>query len=143
MIAWLVAFHLIAAFLWFSGLFYLPRLFKYHVVALRQGDEQGARRFEVMERQLYRVVMNPAMYATLALGLLLAILQYHYVLSAPWFWAKIVLVILLIGCHHMSKAFMRKLRTTQGKPRLFYKIFSMIPPILMGVIVVLAIVQPF
>lgn len=143
MIAWLMAFHLIAAFMWFAGLFYLPRLFKYHAFTLRQGDEQGGVRFQVMERKLYRVIMNPSMIVTLVLGVILAIFKYDYVLFTTWFWIKIVLVLLLVGYHHMCLAFMRKLRTTKGKPRFFYKVFSMIPPVIVGLIVVLSIVRPF
>lgn len=143
MFAWLLAFHLISIMMWFAGLFYLPRLFKYHAFTLRQNDEQGARRFEVMERKLYRVIMNPGMIATLVFGVLLIFPTYHYVLGTAWFWVKVVLVLLLVGYHHMCLAFMRKLRTNKGKPRFFYKVFSMIPPVIIGVIIVLSIVKPF
>ena len=46
---WLKAFHLIAVICWFAGIFYLPRLFVYHVAA---ADSLSRERFTVMERRL-------------------------------------------------------------------------------------------
>ena len=46
MILWIKAAHIIAAVCWFAGLFYLPRLFVYHVSA---DDQVGRERFAVME----------------------------------------------------------------------------------------------
>ena len=44
------AFHIIFMVTWFSGLFYLPRLFVYHA---NTEDELGYNRFVTMERKLY------------------------------------------------------------------------------------------
>ncbi|MDX1451415.1 MAG: CopD family protein, partial [Oleiphilaceae bacterium] len=63
---WVKAFHIIAMVCWFAGLFYLPRLFVYHAQA---EDAISKERFAVMERKLYRGIMNPAMITTLALGI--------------------------------------------------------------------------
>ncbi len=62
---WLMAFHIIAMVAWFAGLFYLPMLFFYHASA---ADAVSRERFIVMERKLYRVIMRPAMIATLIFG---------------------------------------------------------------------------
>jgi protoporphyrinogen IX oxidase len=50
MLLWLKAFHVIFVVTWFAGLFYLPRLFVYHVTA---SDTIGRARFVVMERRLF------------------------------------------------------------------------------------------
>ena len=63
---WLKAFHIITVVTWFAGIFYLPRLFIYHAAAT---DQTSRDRFEVMERKLYRIIMNPSMIITLILGI--------------------------------------------------------------------------
>ncbi len=65
MYEWVKAFHLIAMTSWFAALFYLPRLFVYHAMA---EDTISLERFTVMERKLYLGIANPAMYATILLG---------------------------------------------------------------------------
>ena len=62
---WIKALHIIAIVCWFAGLFYLPRLFVYHAMA---EDQTSRERFCVMERKLYRGIMNPSMIATLVFG---------------------------------------------------------------------------
>ena len=47
---WIKAFHIIAMVTWFAGLFYLPRLFVYHVHA---ADKIGQDRVKVMEKKLF------------------------------------------------------------------------------------------
>src|SRR5207253_5598782 len=44
---WLKALHVVFVVTWFAGLFYLPRLFVYHVAT---ADREGLARFAVMER---------------------------------------------------------------------------------------------
>ena len=67
---YLKAIHIIAAFAWMAGMFYLPRLYVYH--AKFGPDAPQAETFKVMERGLVTVIMNPAMIVTVVLGLWLA-----------------------------------------------------------------------
>ena len=66
---WLRALHVIAVVTWFAGLFYIFRLFVYHVE--NRGDAAVTRVLEVMERRLYRGICWPAMVITTTFGLLL------------------------------------------------------------------------
>jgi len=50
---WLKALHVVFMVTWFAALFYLPRLFVYHVAALAEGDAAGSARFKTMERKLF------------------------------------------------------------------------------------------
>ena len=50
---WLKAFHVVFVVTWFAGLFYLPRLFVYHVIT---DDGPGRARFELMERRLFAMM---------------------------------------------------------------------------------------
>ena len=52
---------------WFAGLFYLPRLFIYHVEA---EDDLSRDRFDVMERRLF-IIMTIGAVLTAIFGLLL------------------------------------------------------------------------
>ena len=61
---WIKAIHLIAVICWFAGIFYLPRLFVYHAMA---EDQTSKDRFKIMERKLYRGIMNPSMIITIVL----------------------------------------------------------------------------
>ena len=137
---WVKAFHIIAMVCWFAALFYLPRLFVYHV----QSEDQVSRdRFVVMERKLMRGIATPSMITTVLLGFWLL----HYFpgyMSYGWMHAKLTLVVLLIGYHHMCSAYMKKLANgTNTKSEKFFRIFNEVPAILLIGIVVLVVVKPF
>ena len=56
---------------WMAGMFYLPRLYVYHCDD-RAGSVESER-FKVMERRLLKQIIDPAMMATLAFGILLVL----------------------------------------------------------------------
>ena len=62
---WVKAWHLIFMVTWFSGLFYLPRLFVYHAQAT---DSISDARFKIMERKLYYGITMPGGILTLIFG---------------------------------------------------------------------------
>ena len=137
---WVKAFHIIAMVCWFAGLFYLPRLFVYHAMS---EDSTSKERFCVMERKLYRGIMTPSMIATVGLGIWLLTLN-PTLLSQGWLHAKLTLVLLLIGYHHMCGA-MRK-RFAAGEQRhshVFYRWFNEAPVLALLFIVILVVVRPF
>ncbi len=76
MYLYLKVIHLIAAFAWMAGLFYLPRLYVYHVEA--GANTPQAETFKVMEQRLLRIIMNPAMIVTVAVGFWLEAAQYSW-----------------------------------------------------------------
>ena len=94
---WLKALHIIFVITWFAGLFYLPRLFVYHASTT---DAVGSERFKVMERKLYRAIMQPSMMLALGFGIWLLYLGWSSFASSLWIWIKVVLVIALLGYHH-------------------------------------------
>ncbi|WP_193166064.1 protoporphyrinogen oxidase HemJ [Microbulbifer hainanensis] len=138
---WVKAFHLVAVVCWFAALFYLPRLFVYHVDAT---DAVSRDRFCIMERRLYRGIGTPSMIITIALGIWLASFNWEYYKTAGWFHAKLVFVVLLIGYHHMCGAYVRKFAEgTNTKSGRYFRIFNELPVIALIAIAILAVVKPF
>lgn len=140
-ILWIRAFHVIAVIAWMSGMLYLPRLFVYHTETVPGSPE--SERFKVMERKLLRVIINPAMIAVWVFGLLQVWLM-PGVLSEGWLQAKITLVVILSGLHGYFAMCMKKFqRDANDKSARFYRILNEVPAVLMALIVILVIVQPF
>lgn len=138
---WLKAAHIIAAVCWFAGLFYLPRLFVYHVGTQ---DKPGRERFVVMQAKLYRIIMNPAMLATLLFGFWSLALRWDAYGQSLWLWIKVVVVIGLVGYHHYCRRIMRGLAAGENpKSERFLRLFNEAPTLALVLIVVLAVVRPF
>ncbi|WP_183804305.1 protoporphyrinogen oxidase HemJ [Mycoplana azooxidifex] len=137
---WLKALHIVAVISWMAGLLYLPRLFIYHSDAAR--GSEASETFKVMERRLYRVIMNPAMMLTWLLGLYLAWSVYGF--HGGWLHGKLVLVLLLTGVHvffgRSVKAFARDDNRITARQ---WRFLNEMPALLMIAIVMLAVVKPF
>ncbi len=137
---WIKALHIVSIVCWFAGLFYLPRLFVYHASS---EDEVGKQRFIVMERKLYRGIMGPSMIATLVFGAWLVYLIPGY-LTQGWLHAKLTLVVLLIGYHHMCGAQVKRFaRGENTRSHVFYRWFNEVPVLFLLAIVILVVVKPF
>lgn len=137
---WIKALHVIAIISWMAGMLYLPRLFIYHCDA-PQGSVQSET-FKVMERRLFRFIINPAMVLSWVLGLWLGYVGGHF--QSGWFHAKLALALLLSGVHgYFSAAVRRFAEDRNDKPPRFWRIVNEVPTILMIGIVILVIVKPF
>lgn len=141
MYEWVLAFHLIAVICWFAALFYLPRLFVYHVMS---DDRLSIERFIVMERKLYNGIATPSMIGTVVLGGWLVSMSLDYYLSQLWFQLKALLVVILIGYHFACAAHLRKLRDgVNEKSHVYFRLFNEVPVLFLVAIVILVIVKPF
>lgn len=138
---WVKAFHIVSIVCWFAGLFYLPRLFVYHA---QSEDTVSNERFSVMERKLYRGIMGPAMVATLVFGIWMLALNPGIFQSGAWIHAKLTLVVLLIGYHHMCGAQVKRFaRGENTRSHVFYRWFNEVPVLILLAIVILVVVKPF
>ena len=140
---WTKSLHVISVIAWMAGLFYLPRLFVYHVEKVGSGNDTDLL-FQTMEMKLLRVIMNPAMIASWLFGILLAVTPGVVDWSAIWPWSKL-LAILGMTWFHMWLAKRRKLfvagtNTLEGRS---YRLMNEVPTLLMVVIVVSVIARPF
>lgn len=135
------ALHLIAVISWMAGLLYLPRLFVYH--AQQENGSQASEIFKIMERRLYRFIMQPAMIVAWVLGGLM-IYANPDLFSQGWIHVKLTLLILLTGAHHMMGAWVKKFANDANvKGDKFYRIINEIPTVLMIIIVFMAVLKPF
>jgi len=136
--SWLKAFHVVFVVTWFAGLFYLPRLFVYHVAT---PETPGRERFETMERRLF-AIMSIGALGTLACGIAMVAAAPAY-LAFPWLRAKLALVVLLIGYHAWCYRLMQALRRGPGvRSQRWYRLFNEVPALLLIAIVILAVVKP-
>lgn len=137
---WIKALHIISIVCWFAGLFYLPRLFVYHASS---EDRTSQDRFCIMERKLYRGIMMPSMIATLVFGLWMLHLN-PALLKMGWLHAKLALVVLLIGYHHVCGAQLKRFANGRNqRSHVFYRWFNEVPVLFLLAIVILAVVKPF
>ncbi|WP_313103188.1 protoporphyrinogen oxidase HemJ [Stutzerimonas nitrititolerans] len=138
---WLKALHVVAIVCWFAGLFYLPRLFVYHAMS---EDQLSRERFQTMERKLYRGIMMPSMIATLLFGIGMIAMNPGLFATGGWLHAKLALVIVLIGYHHLCGAQLKRFaRDENNRSHVFYRWFNEFPVLLLLAIVILVVVKPF
>ncbi len=135
---WLKSFHIVFVVAWFAGLFYLPRLFVYHALS---DDAASRERFKVMERKLYRGIMDPAMTLTLVTGVWMWL---GWGFSGGWLYAKLALVAALVAYHTWLGHFVRAFARDQNShTHTFYRWINEAPLVLLLAIVILVVVKPF
>ena len=141
MYLWIKALHILAIISWMAGLLYLPRLYVYHAMV-----ETGSARdmtFQLMERRLLKAIMNPAMIASFLFGFWMVLLNPD-LLSQGWFHIKLASVLLLAGVHGkfavMRKAFAEGRANRSDR---YYRVWNEVPTVLMIIIVIMVIIQPF
>jgi putative membrane protein len=143
---WVKSFHVIAVMSWMAGLFYLPRLYVYHVEGLKKsGVTAGSEMdqlFQHQERLLLRAIMNPAMIATWIAGLMLVFTPGIVDWSMVWPWTKAISVISMTVFHmylaRKRKDFIAGRNSLTGRQ---WRLMNEVPTILMIVIVVSVIAK--
>lgn len=139
---WEKSIHLIAAFAWMAGMFYLPRLYVYHAQAGAHTPQ--AETFKVMERKLLNVIMTPAMAVTVGSGLWLAFGASAVDWKAGWLHAKMGLVLLMMVLHGFLAKWRKDFEADRipHSPR-FFRIVNEVPTVLLIGIVILVEARPF
>lgn len=137
---WIKAFHVIFMVTWFSGLFYLPRLFVYHAQAR---DEISNNRFKIMERKLFWGIMTPGAIFTILFGLWELSLNFHGYMLMRWVHIKLTLVFILVLYHlYLGKLLYDFKRNKNKHDHVFYRWINEVPVLFLVSIVILAIVKP-
>lgn len=138
---WIKSLHIFFVVAWMAGLFYLPRLFSYHAVA-KPGSELD-KTFQVMERRLLHIIMNPAMFLSWGLGLLLlSASEINY--EMWWLRLKLIAVLALTLYHHLLGSWRKDFELGNNtRSQRFYRLVNEIPTVLFLIIIAMVIVKPF
>ena len=138
---WTKALHVISVITWMAGLFYLPRLYVYHVERADLGMAT-LETFATMERRLLKAIMNPAMIATWFFGLCLVATPGIVDWSMIWPWIKGGSVIAMTVFHMwLGRARKRLANGTNQLTGRQYRIANEVPTILLILIVISVIVK--
>ena len=138
---WLRALHIIAVISWMAGMLYLPRLFVYHVDA-EKGSAQSET-FKTMERRLLRFIINPAMIASWVFGLSMLYAN-PALLHEGWIHVKLFCLVLMQLTHAFFARCRRAFERDENKySAKVYRWANEVPTVLMIIIVIMAVVQPF
>jgi putative membrane protein len=138
----LKAAHIVAVVSWMAGLFYLPRLFVYHVGAPVGGE--ASELFKVMERRLAKAIMLPAAVATWVTGGLTAWFGGYFSHWEVWLIVKVGLVLVLTVFHGWLVA-IGGMFAADGRPgsSQLFRMANEIPTVILIGVVVLVVVRPF
>ena len=143
---WVKAFHVMSVLAWMAGLFYLPRLYVYHVEGLRkQGVSRGSDMdllFQHQERLLLRAIMNPAMVSSWVFGLALVATPGIVDWSSLWPWVKAAGVLGMTGFHMvLARARRQFARGENHRTGRQWRLMNELPTLLMIAIVCAVIVK--
>ena len=138
---WVKSLHVISVIAWMAGLFYLPRLYVYHVEQVEPGSATETM-FQTMERRLLKGIINPASIATWVFGLMLVFTPGLVNWGDVWPWTKAGSVLAMTWFHHWlaqrRKDFLTGSNTVGGR---HYRMMNEVPTVLMVVIVFSVIVR--
>jgi len=141
-IPWIKAFHVASVIAWMAGMFYLPRLYVYHCETAV--GSLSSERFKVMERRLFKQIINPAMIASWVFGLAMALTPGVINWAAGWWHVKLAAVLLLSGFHGALSRWRRDFLNDRNRHgQRFYRMANEVPTVLMLIVVIMVIVQPF
>jgi len=140
---WTKSLHVISVIAWMAGIFYLPRLFVYHCAVPRGSAE--SERLKVMERRLYKQIMNPAMHLVWSFGILLVITPGEVAWWPINWWhfkfaAAIAMTVFHVFCNRWRKAFLEDRNQRSDR---YYRVANEVPTFLMVLAVIMVIAKPF
>lgn len=138
---WVKSLHVIAVIAWMAGLFYLPRLFVYHVEQVEHGSATNTM-FLQMEWRLLQAIMLPAAIATWIFGLMLVFTPGIVDWAAVWPWTKAFSVVAMSGFHHwLSRRYQDFKAGSNILSGRRYRLMNEVPTALMIIIVFSVIVK--
>ena len=141
---WVLTFHVVAFMSWMAMLFYLPRLFVYHVENIEK--KEFVEVVKIQEYKIYKYIGAPAMWATIASGITMLtlnpiLLDFN---TNPWMYAKLFMLVLLVGYSFSLETYRKQLEndscTKSGK---FFRMQNEMPTMLAILIVAYVITKSF
>jgi putative membrane protein len=137
-----LAFHIVALMSWMAMLFYLPRLFVYHVEYAHK--KEFVEVAKIQEYKLYKYIGLPAFWATLVSGLTMIHLDNQLLSSGGWIYAKFtVLIILTLYSFSLEKYRLALAEGTCTKDGKFFRAYNEVPTALAILIVGYVLTKSF
>ena len=139
---WYKALHLIFMVTWFSGLFYLPRLFVYHAMS---DDKISIDRFKIMEKKLFYGIATPGGLLTIIFGFCLLVSNGMTSYSGQlWLSLKMILIAVLVLYHIYCFSLLQDFKYNRNKhTHIWYRWFNEVPVLILVGIVLLTVIKPF
>jgi len=109
--------HLIFVVTWFAGLFYIPRLFIYHIEASQKQSpdkEILSTQLKLMTKRLWYIITWPSAILSTIFAIWLLILMPAW-LQQPWMQVKLGFVALLFGYHFKCHQIFKQLQRDEVK----------------------------
>lgn len=106
------ALHLIFVITWFAGLFYIPRLFIYHIEAQAKPSPEKeilSDQLRLMTKRLWYIITWPSAILAILFAVLLLIIMPAW-LSQGWMHVKLTCVLLLIMYHLKTHQIFKQLQ---------------------------------
>jgi len=136
--------HLVSMVAWFAGIFYLVRLFVYHVEADERPLEEAQVlkvQYAIMEERLFKIIVRPAMLLTWVFGILLIHSRgLEWLKISPWLHVKLLLVFLLSGYSDYLGRIAKQLRVEKKIMTSYqFRLFNEVPTLFLLAIILLAV----
>lgn len=135
-----LALHVIAVILWMAGMLVLPLVYLRHRALAP--SSAAAMEFVTLERQIFKRLLNPSMYAAWGFGILLILTPGTISWDERWWQVKFTSVLVLSWYHGMLSAWRRKLRDGGDLKASVLQWTVAIPFALTALIVTMVVIQP-
>ncbi|MFI5344682.1 MAG: CopD family protein [Chlamydiales bacterium] len=123
MVNYLKALHIIFVVTWFAGLFYIVRLFIYHVEASTKAEPEKSiliNHFKGAQKRLWYGITWPSMILTYLFGFWMAFEMFGFQFPT-WLWTKLAFVLGLTAYHFYCQRMLNNLK----KDNIVYSSFGL------------------
>ncbi len=138
------ALHIVGFVAWFSGLFYLVRIFVYYREAEDKSEVERnilQPQFHLMQQRVYKIICNPAMMITWLGGFgMIYIYGFEWLKENNWLHVKIALVVLMTIYHLYCKRYIMHLKNGTANLSPFQlRLMNEVPTLFLFAIVIFAV----
>ena len=138
------ALHIIFVVTWFAGLFYIGRLFIYHVEAEKKDEPDKTilqTQYKLMTKRLWYIITWPSLFLASFFAFWLIFKDTSY-LQMPWMHVKLSFVLALYFYHGFCHKIYKELQNDEIKySPAKLRIFNEIPTIILFAVVFLVVLQ--
>jgi len=140
--SWVLAFHVVSFVSWMAMLFYLPRLYVYHVEHAEK--KEFVEVVKIQEYKIYKYIGVPALWATVISGLMMLWLNPILFETGFWLYAKLIVASLLVAYSFSLEYFRKQLENdTCQKSGKFFRAYNEVPTLFSILIITYVIVKSF